>query len=236
MSKLIEQEGQFYKECGIVLLENSKTKSNLIINKRYKKSYINSVVDGYKSYGDEYIHLYITSDDEIEEGDYIINVHTNDIAQYKGCGSMEWWKKIIAITDKTLVNDNNSFLGKPLILPQPSDKFIQAYIDAYNKGEKIEKVLVEYKITPKPCERFYCIDRNIKRCSSDVCNHIDDLLPKLKDNNIIIKKVKDSWSREELPVDILQRIISFGDASPELMETSFIEIYDKSKRWIEKNL
>jgi len=40
---------------------------------------------------------------------------------------------------------------------------------------------------------------------------------------------------EKMPVDILKRIISFGDASPELMETSFIEIYEKSKRWLEQN-
>jgi hypothetical protein len=46
----------------------------------------------------------------------------------------------------------------------------------------------------------------------------------------------ESWNREELPVAILKRIISFGDASPELMNTPFIEIYDKSKKWIEENL
>ena len=43
-----------------------------------------------------------------------------------------------------------------------------------------------------------------------------------------------NWQAERMPVDILKRIISFGDASPELMETSFIEIYEKSKRWLEQ--
>lgn len=42
------------------------------------------------------------------------------------------------------------------------------------------------------------------------------------------------WQQERMPADILRRIISFGDASPELMDTSFIEIYDKSKRWLEQ--
>lgn len=40
---------------------------------------------------------------------------------------------------------------------------------------------------------------------------------------------------KKMPIDILKRIISFGDASPELMETSFIEIYENSKRWLEQN-
>jgi len=51
--------------------------------------------------------------------------------------------------------------------------------------------------------------------------------------NAFIAGVK--WQTEKMPVDILKRIISFGDASPELMETSFIEIYEKSKRWLEQN-
>jgi lysophospholipase L1-like esterase len=57
-----------------------------------------------------------------------------------------------------------------------------------------------------------------------------------KDNTITIKKLKESWNREELPIAILKRIISFGEASPELMNTPFIEIYDKSKKWIKENL
>lgn len=88
-------------------------------------------------------HLYITSDDEIKEGDWyytpskrsieqcikqllIIKDSINDIVQLK----------ILATTDKSLTiksekaGENSCY--NPL--PQPSYRFIQSYIESYNKG------------------------------------------------------------------------------------------------------
>lgn len=50
-----------------------------------------------------------------------------------------------------------------------------------------------------------------------------ELKPKLKDNNIIIKKTKDSWSREEV-VAILFKTMDYN-LTPDCIE-----------QWIEENL
>lgn len=88
-------------------------------------------------------HLYILSDEEIKEGDwflmngcierqckfienYLIVDTTEGRHHYSVC------KKIITSTDKSLN------------LPEPSTSFIQKYIEEYNKGNKIEDIMVEY--------------------------------------------------------------------------------------------
>jgi hypothetical protein len=47
-------------------------------------------------------NIYITSDEEIKEGDWVLNTNTNLIAKYTGHGSMDWWVKIILTTDPNL--------------------------------------------------------------------------------------------------------------------------------------
>ena len=65
-------------------------------------------------------------------------------------------KKIIATTDESLYfKDTNKnpkqYMGSYISmslgenLPQPSKQFIEKYIEEYNKGEKIENILVEYE-------------------------------------------------------------------------------------------
>ena len=60
-------------------------------------------------------------------------------------------EKIIATTDISLVKEYN--------LPQPSQQFIQKYIEEYNKGNIITDVLVEYES-----------DFNSCFCTKDICN------------------------------------------------------------------
>ena len=117
-------------------------------------------------------HLYILSDDEIKEGDYFLA--DNRISQssnsgkpnwivckctevkntWKYCNEIpneghngDWSKKIIATTDTSI----KIFAGKGDIcdlyynLPQPSQQFIEKYIEEYNKGEIIESIMVEYE-------------------------------------------------------------------------------------------
>jgi hypothetical protein len=106
-------------------------------------------------------------------------------------------RKIIATTDTSLKLPIPEGLAEypmsytPKSLPQPSDKFIESYISAHNKGGNIERVLVEWEY-------------------KEIWDDINSLLipirkpdaiiskPKLKEDNIVIKKVKDSWSRDEV--------------------------------------
>ena len=111
-------------------------------------------------------HLYIISDDEIKEGDWFIN----DLNQIKKCTSRDTegyidfeggfntkpssCKKIIATTDTTLKITISPYLfpeggacqSRDFLLPQPSQQFIEKYIEEYNKGNIITDVLVEYEL------------------------------------------------------------------------------------------
>lgn len=62
-----------------------------------------------------------------------------------------------------------------------------------------------------------------------------ELKPKLKDNNIIIKKIKDSWSREEVIKIAFESFYKgFRDCEEELYCGADIKInFDK---WIKENL
>ena len=51
-------------------------------------------------------HIYITSDEEIKEGDWVLNTHTNDVYFLKGYyGIQPIIKKIILTTDQDLIKD-----------------------------------------------------------------------------------------------------------------------------------
>lgn len=95
-------------------------------------------------------HLYILSDEEIEEEDWCYGM--DGIFQYKGkinLPDIELPKKIIATTDRSLglVVDQN---GCPMqayseFLPQLSQSFIDKFVEEYNKGNVITEVMVEYE-------------------------------------------------------------------------------------------
>ena len=170
-------------------------------------------------------NLYFLSDEEIKEGDWFIfgynlendyeggkdyKITNNDVIQCleikdnkyiihkEGNTEIENCKKIIATTDVSLG------------LPQPSQQFIQKYIEEYNKGNVITDVLVEYEylLNDMGVIPYWCLKINPK------------------DNTITIRKVKDSWNKEE----IIKLIKSFANnyqyASNDIG-------YNK---WIEENL
>ena len=232
-------------------------------------------------------HLYVTSDDEIKDGNWYDDSYGNirqvttikteySIAHRKMVTNVyygkninsyhtlhEQMKKIIATTNISLtkpksfkygnmimedINGDGSYyfakdtvveFGKPrsffinlgLLLPQPSESFIQKYIKEFNKGNIITDVLVEYENT-----REYWKDRsrfdNIIVYSEEEAkqyNCIMDYYPikikTSKDNTITIKRVKDSWSRDEV-IEYMQEAFQFG----------LIEDKLQLKKWIEQNL
>lgn len=102
-------------------------------------------------------HLYITSNDEIKEGDWVIFLdrkllyqveYTSQCADYNNDNDC---KKIIATTNNSLRIGGNTGKrenGISIPLPQIPQQFIEYFITEYNKGNIIIKVLVEYEITP----------------------------------------------------------------------------------------
>jgi hypothetical protein len=154
-------------------------------------------------------HLYLLSDDEINEGDWFlekglrISIFPNYLTDTNEC------KKIIATTDKLRVITKDEFSGVDnQHLPQPSESFLQKFIYAYNNGDPITEVMVEYNHLQ----------------SSGGLNE-EWLKVNSSDNTITIRKMKDSWSREEV-ISLCKEVINFGkDNNGNL-----------SEKWIEDNL
>ena len=108
-------------------------------------------------------HLYIISDDEIKEGDWFYNIHSKIVGRAAfNFGKDELAKKIIATTDSSLgfsfkVNHGVSTTTAFTPLPQPSQQFIQKFVEEYNKGNIITNVLVEYQTDFKSETKLYML-------------------------------------------------------------------------------
>jgi hypothetical protein len=114
-------------------------------------------------------HLYILSNDEIKESDYQIcidpnNPHYNLISQKpNNAVNSGAYKKIIATTDSSLklnsvkIPVSSDFTLEQIsenmpCLPQIPQQFIEHFINEYNKGNVISKVLIE--VNPELSELF----------------------------------------------------------------------------------
>lgn len=198
MNKLKEINGKFYQECEVVMLTTDKT-TNIYKFKETNKL----IISNHPNQKDEAIpqHLYFLSNEEIKEGDWcyhpevsqeysIVTKEGTKTGLHPTQGVFQWksttnpWykkaKKIIATTDLSLNINNYSDVDRLIDfeynLPQPSQSFIQAFIKAYNEGKPITKVLVE-------CWAHTEEDIQLKVNLS---------------NEVTIKKVKNSYTREEV--------------------------------------
>lgn len=207
-----------YKEVNVVMLP-TKGKSKLRLMRGYDGNALGydllmtpAQLHNNKNSTISYFHLFITSDEEIKEGDWFINEH----GQFSICSKhLENWlknnqsslKKIIATTDTSLN------------LPQIPQQFIEKYIEEYNKGNVIDKVEVEYNLIEEPGNTPN--DRKY-----------DELILKVSpDNTINIKPIKDNWSREEV-IKILDKF-AYDVAGNGMLITSQLKA---NEFWIEKNL
>ena len=96
-------------------------------------------------------------------------------------------KKIIATTDSSLWRPSHKYASDVILLPQPSQQFIEKFVEEYNKGNMITDVLVEYELKITHGGR---INNNTKMW--------EELTINPKDNTITIKKVKKSYTQEEV--------------------------------------
>ncbi len=200
-----------FKRAQVVMLPTKKNSSNIA------KSINQDILSLYNKNDDKYNqwinqHLYIISDDEIKEGDWYYNSRLKQIFQAirnSGYSKKTDDYKIIATTDTSL-NYETPFYGmdEDNNFPQPSQQFIEKYIESYNAGQVITDVLVEY-------ENNYDLEYYTPQGGIECCKKIDNWKLKInsKDNTITIKKLKDnsqhayskqlkrnktSWNREEV--------------------------------------
>lgn len=196
--KTVVDDNKTYRYSKIVMLECDKSFLYLHCGKLYNNRTTMHIPDGKQLTQ----RLYFLSTDKICKGDWYYSEIHNQI--FKCIHDEQYFEnefKVIASTDPSLN------------LPKPSDSFLQIYIDCFNKNEKIKECLVEYE--------------GIGRMKSggEYCPII--YVPKVTKGEITIRKVKDSWSREEV-VKLCQKCW--------LKQPNTENILEEFNNWISKNL
>lgn len=178
------------KANGIIVIDSFKTiKSKMFIidNNNYK----------HEDYAAQ--HLYIISSEEIKDDlqiDSQVCVFKSSNGQIttlagKGYGRVKTpghYYSIIATTDESLSAIPKGETFAKLISEIPRS-FIQYYVEQYNKGNIITKVMVEYGTTKNDAREFV------------------QFVWVSPDNTISIKPTKDSWTREEV-TDLIRKVFN----------------------------
>ena len=162
-------------------------------------------------------HLYVTSDEKPKEGDWVFNEDLQMVFIQVGVptGTCE---KVIATTDP--------LLNLPII-PQ---SFVQLYVENYQEGEVIKEVAVEYEeCTAEGCNGAGTIATPFWEYECSDCNGTGEQLLTNPDNEISIKSVKESWSREEVQALVEEAYLlgynSKHSAIPDLDEMNELSIW-----------
>ena len=241
-----------WKTCNVVMLatnekaqilKGSNAGNNLLLDNGDNINH--SLVDGKRF---QYQHLYITSDEEIKEGDWFIK--DDELHLWQGA-IPEYHKlnayKIIATTNTALKVHHfykGVFKDLEYSLPLISQQFIQYYIEKYNEGNVITEVEVEYEDLTEQLQES--VDNLRDNCLEDFDNEeespyyhlleqaiieLGNYSSKIKvnpDNTINIKPIKNSWSREE----VIKLIEKFND------NIEYVYNYGEEalNEWIEENL
>jgi hypothetical protein len=213
-----------FKRAQIIMLQ-SVIKSHILLYhnpngaitlKRYTSALLSNEIRYAK-------HLYVISNDEIKEGDWIYEdeFKTISVAKYNNSVLDEKFKKIITTTDTSLEIISKGINPVYEKLPQPSQQFIKKYIESYNKGVVLSDILVEYE---QKYETMY--KGQIGFPEDDVNWWINKIKINPKDNTINIKPLKDSWNKEE----IINLIKSFAN------NYQYASNNIGYNKWIEENL
>jgi len=234
MSKLTRLNGKYYCLTDVVMLPSNTGRGEICLNLKTNK--IDSFIVSIHNCFLKFQHLYFLSDEDIKEGDWFLtdirnNIHENDgnpMWELKQCTHIDnswiftkeigmgfnpdWSKKIIATSDRSLGLSEVGKVGYSVdefhpLLPEPSYKFIEEFVEQFNIGTTITKVLVEYVVTCR-------LDMPISGMSFD--------LKVNSDNTIIIRR--DNWDRVEVE-RLCRKAYSDGQAN----------IIGQDK-WIEENL
>lgn len=204
------------KKIPVVMLPTNQTSKIHLNGLTKRLVYSISELEAIEKWKQVPQHLYFLSDEEIKEGEWICIIHSSGVLQinkvlrikgnknspmyetfyrHKGLvGGTNKFKKIIATTDESLSEQIMYYPDGGIIgnkesyksLPQPSQSFIERFIERYNAGAPITHVMVEYVMGGK-FETF-----------KEMKEFKPHLLVNPKDNTITIKPVKDSYTVQEL--------------------------------------
>ena len=134
------------------------------------------------------------------------------------------YREVLATTDESLnLTFNNGKTDLKFVLPKPSDSFISKYIEEYNKGNQITDVLVEYE------KSYGLVQKGLPGFPEDDISWWYNKLKVDSNNTITIKKVKDSYSREE----IINLLYKYNDS----IIDRYSQLTNKDlDNWIKENL
>jgi hypothetical protein len=198
-----------YKRAQAVMLPTTEETDLFIVNKQLFNYHKHQQGDGVSAINQ---HLHIISDDEIKEDAWcLVGVYPHQ--KVKQCAELAYsqdgktvngylftdgtkhtaseCKKVIVTTDRKLTEDNRTYIsglmGKPNRLPQPSQQFIEKYIEFYNRGVVLSDVLVKYERIPWNLDEYGSLIEE------------EELRLKINpDNTITIKELKETWNRKEV--------------------------------------
>ena len=231
--QIIYVDNKPHIKCGVAMLYSQQSKMCQILFKSDDSSKFiikeNNDAFRYQVNADTIIkpfHLYITSNEEIKEGEWYCSP-MGIVSIYNGIEKLPSnWRKIIATTDELYLSElfpvDNEIHSLTSRLPQPSQQFIEKYIEEYNKGNIITEILVEV-------EEIKHYSGSVD--SLDVDDDYDYIEYKLKldsQNQITIRKQKDSWSRKEV-IDLISDWTKMKSGLNMNLPNNF-------NQWIEENL
>lgn len=210
-----------FKKCQVVMLstnEKAKIGDNVITKYNNTLFFGKKVQEPYNMVEHEQ-KLYILSDDEAKKHDFFIT-RQNIILKSDGKNhKMYEYKKIIASTDNSLkihpTKMNDSHFD---YLPQPSQSFIEKYVEEYNKDNAITDVMVEYNDWFKNGYDGTIVPTTIRINS--------------KDNTITVRKVKSTWNKYE--------VLKFAEKYARMVQEKPIQLNAykiiHNVKWIEENI
>jgi hypothetical protein len=256
--KTLTIDNKHYQECDVVMLPTDKADYTSLIKNDDKANvkglFWNQNRDKNSYFTQEYLnsvpakafHLYVLSNDEIKEGDWFYDEEEPEILKAGKNVDLHLvnnlkpnFKKIIATTDSFLtIKVKSRFLTdgitihkqlyKQVALPQIPQYFIEHFINEYNKGNVISKVLVEVErefvdgYTEDRMRRFY----GPVKIKLNQSNEIS-----------IVTKEKEVFHREEV-ISLIEQALTFKPTR-ELgsLVTAQREIWRPNFRtWIEQHV
>lgn len=215
-------------KCKLVMLPvNQKAESCLILeqgigskvlryypNKYFTREYLQ------QSYSKAY-HLYIVSDREIKEGDWILMITNGHITRCVNTdkSSLQDWRKIEATTDYLIIpinweEDDN--------VPYIPESFIQIYIKNYNLGTPIKKTYLETEL---------CNAQGTGGCCAGQCTFIKVRTEGKKAGCVLCHQIKETFTRfevEDVLEECLQHLV-YQSNLPKITDN------DSVKEWFNKN-
>lgn len=194
-----------------------------------KESGINAV----QNIGGKFQHLYITTDEKIKEGDWIITSHIEDKKKNPRICKVNSLKlpftrttlnvQGFAYSDTVLIEDSRKIIATTNIKLKDVAQIPQEFIRDYCRVGGIDEVLIKYVNSRTG-------GNSLSSNENGLC---DEWKLKIIPNNITtIHPIKDSWNREEISA-ILHK---YEEDSRYYGRDSYYKGIDIAQDWIEENL